>query len=120
MPSLEAMASLLIKEENIMQSDFVIATLFNLVLNLIYTVIALIIGILALKFIDKNLLSIPSVINQDIEDELFTILATSYGLSIPLENEIVLTPIENVFDHIEAPESNPWDDYGYEHGLSDI
>ena len=48
-----------------MQTDFILATLFNLVLNLIYTVIALIIGILALKFIDKKLLK-----NVDLEKEL--------------------------------------------------
>ena len=48
-----------------MQTDFIVATLFNLIMNLVYTVIALIIGILALKFIDKNLLK-----NVDIEKEL--------------------------------------------------
>ena len=48
-----------------MQTDFILATLFNLVLNLIYTVIALIIGILSLKFIDKKLLK-----NVDLEKEL--------------------------------------------------
>jgi len=72
-----------------------------------------------IKLINKNLLNIPSLINMNIDDKLYTILATSYGLSIPLEDEIVLTSIEKVFDHIVAPESNPWD-YGYEHGLSDI
>jgi hypothetical protein len=71
-----------------------------------------------IKLINKNLLNIPYVRNQNIDDRLYTILATSYGLSIPLENEIVLTPIENVFNHIEAPESDKWD-YGYDHGLSD-
>jgi uncharacterized membrane protein YjfL (UPF0719 family) len=48
-----------------MQTDFIWATLFNLIMNLIYTIIALIIGILALKFIDKNLLK-----HVDIEEEL--------------------------------------------------
>jgi len=65
MPSLKVIASLLKREDMNMQWDFIVATLFNLVLNLIYTVIALIIGILALKFIDKNLLK-----SVDIEKEL--------------------------------------------------
>ena len=64
-------------------------------------------------------MNIPFVINHNIEDELFTILATSYGLSIPLENEIILTPIEKVFNHLEASDSDQ-NDYGYRHGLSDF
>jgi hypothetical protein len=71
-----------------------------------------------IKLINKNLLNIPFLTNQNIDERLFIILATSYGLSIPLENEIVLTPIEKVFNHIVASESNNWD-YGYDHGLSD-
>lgn len=48
-----------------MQTDFLIATFFNLMMNLAYTIIALFIGILTLRFIDKNLLK---AIN--IEEEL--------------------------------------------------
>ena len=48
-----------------MQTDFLIATFFNLMINLAYTIIALFIGILTLRFIDKNLLK---AIN--IEEEL--------------------------------------------------
>ncbi len=72
-----------------------------------------------IKLIDKNLLNIPLIPNKSIDEELFTILATSYGLSIPLENDIVLTPIEQVFNHIITLDSNE-NDYSYEHGLSDI
>ena len=71
------------------------------------------------KLINENLLNIPTILNQNIEEKLFAILATSYGLSIPLENEICLTPIEKVFSHLVAQESKQ-KDYGYEHGLSDI
>ena len=72
-----------------------------------------------IKLINKNLLNIPFVRNQNINEKLYTILATSYGLCIPLENEIVLTPIENVFNHIVAPEADKWD-YKYDHGLTDL
>lgn len=74
-----------------------------------------------IKLINKNLLNIPFIKNQNLDEKLFIILATSYGLSIPLENEIVLTPIEEVFNHIEASESesDKWD-YKYDHGLSDF
>ncbi|MCH9692891.1 MAG: DUF350 domain-containing protein [Gammaproteobacteria bacterium] len=48
-----------------METDFLIATMLNLGVNLIYTMIALFIGILALQIIDKKLLS-----NIDIEAEM--------------------------------------------------
>ena len=48
-----------------MQAEFFFATLFNLGMNLIYTLVALIIGFAALKFIDKNFLK-----TIDIEEEL--------------------------------------------------
>lgn len=71
-----------------------------------------------IKLIDKNLLNIPFILNRNIDEKLFTILATSYGLSIPLENDVKLTPIEQVFNHIITdPEEK---DYSYEHGLSDF
>ena len=72
-----------------------------------------------IKLINKNLLNIPFVRNQNINEKLYTILATSYGLSIPMEDEIVITPIEDVFNHIVAPESDKWD-YKYDHGLTDL
>ena len=72
-----------------------------------------------IKLINKNLLNIPFVRNQNINEKLYTILATSYGLSIPMEDEIVITPIEDVFNHIVAPESDEWD-YKYDHGLTDL
>ncbi len=71
-----------------------------------------------LKLINKNLLNIPFVLNQNIDDDLYTILATSFGLSIPLENDVVLTPIEKVFNHIIDPDVHK-NDYNYEHGMSD-
>lgn len=72
-----------------------------------------------IKLINKNLLNIPFVRNQNINEKLYTILATSYGLSIPMEDEIVITPIEDVFNHIVAPKSDEWD-YKYDHGLTDL
>ncbi|USD21261.1 DUF350 domain-containing protein [Microbulbifer variabilis] len=48
-----------------MQLEFITATLFNLGINLIYTVLALFIGIIALITIDKKLLR-----TVDIEGEL--------------------------------------------------
>ena len=48
-----------------METEFFIATIFNLIMNLIYTIVALFIGILALKVIDKKLLT-----SIEIEEEL--------------------------------------------------
>jgi uncharacterized membrane protein YjfL (UPF0719 family) len=48
-----------------MQSGFVVATLVNMGMNLLYTVLGLAIGLLALRFIDNKLLT-----NIKIEEEL--------------------------------------------------
>ena len=72
-----------------------------------------------IKLISKGLLSIPYVKNNNIDASLFTILATSYGLSIPLENEIHLTPIKNVFDHLPQKVVDNTNDWHNEHGLAD-
>ncbi|MBB3063341.1 MULTISPECIES: DUF350 domain-containing protein [Microbulbifer] len=48
-----------------MELEFITATLFNLGVNLIYTFLALLIGILSLIVIDKKLLK-----HVDIENEL--------------------------------------------------
>jgi hypothetical protein len=48
-----------------METGFFLATFFNLLMNLAYTIIALFIGILTLKIIDKKLLK-----TVDIEQEL--------------------------------------------------
>ena len=48
-----------------METEFFLATVFNLVMNLVYTIVALFIGIFALKIIDKKLLT-----SVDLEKEL--------------------------------------------------
>ncbi len=48
-----------------MDTSFFIGTLFNLGINLLYTVIALMVGVAALKFVDSQLLK-----NVDIEKQL--------------------------------------------------
>lgn len=48
-----------------MNTDFLLATLFNISVNLLYTVVALVVAVLALKFVDKKLLE-----KIDIEEEL--------------------------------------------------
>jgi len=48
-----------------MESEFLWATFFNLAMNLLYTVIALFIGLFALRIIDKKLLK-----SIDIEKEI--------------------------------------------------
>jgi uncharacterized membrane protein YjfL (UPF0719 family) len=48
-----------------MQTDFFLGTVFNLIMNLVYTIVALFIGIFALKIIDKKLLT-----SIDLEKEL--------------------------------------------------
>lgn len=70
-----------------------------------------------IRLITKKLLNIPYIENENIDDSMFTILATSYGLSIQMENEIEITPIENVFDHLPRVEQENRTDY--EHTITD-
>ena len=72
-----------------------------------------------IRLINKDLLSIPYIKNRHIDSSLFTILATSFGLSIPLESEIRMTPIENVFDHLPEVDNDVSTDWRREHGLAD-
>lgn len=74
-----------------METDFFIATLFNLIMNLVYTIVALFIGILALKIIDKKLLTTIEI-EQELKKNnmavavfsatilLFVALIVSFGL----------------------------------------
>lgn len=72
-----------------------------------------------IKLMNKGLLNIPIVINEHIESHLYAILATSFGLSIPKEDEIHLTPVSEVFDHLEGIEESASGN-DYEHGLTDM
>ena len=78
-----------------------------------------------IKIVDKNMLSIPNLRNKNIDEKLFTILATSYGLSIAMLGDIEMIDTSALFRQIAqagpGPEknrrtSNP----GYEHGLTDL
>jgi hypothetical protein len=71
------------------------------------------------KRIDKEMLSIGNLLSTVNNDNEFAILSTSYGLSIPLENQIIMKDVDNIFDHIVAILANK-DNSGYEHGLSDF
>lgn len=72
-----------------------------------------------INLIDKDLLNIPYIKNENINARLFTILATSYGLSIQLEEEMEMTKIEEVFNHLPEKEKGESNDWRKEHGLSD-
>ena len=69
------------------------------------------------KIINKELLDINNLTNKHVEDKLYTILATSYGLCLPTADEIEIIPLGNLFDHINAPAQDT--DQPFEHGLTD-
>ena len=48
--------------------------------------------------INKDILNIPNLVNKNIDDSIFTILATSYGLSIPLEDQIEMIDLSDLFE----------------------
>jgi hypothetical protein len=68
--------------------------------------------------INQEMLSITTLKSEIQDDNMFSILSTAYGLSIPLENEIELTDINEVFNHIISVDDEK-SDSGYDHGLTD-
>ncbi len=74
-----------------MNTEFIFATLFNLGMNLVYTVLALIVGVTALVVIDRKLLKSTEV-EKDLKEGnvaiaifsstvlLFVALIVSFGL----------------------------------------
>ncbi len=70
------------------------------------------------KRINQEMLSITTLKSEIQDNNMFSILSTAYGLSIPLENEIELTDINDVFNHIIS-EDDEKSDSGYDHGLTD-
>jgi actin-like ATPase involved in cell morphogenesis len=67
--------------------------------------------------ISKETLSISTLKTDVVDDNLFSILSTSYGLSIPLEEEIILTDVSDLFNHIETDKNSRGTEY--DHGLTD-
>lgn len=74
-----------------MNTEFLFATLFNLGINLVYTVLALVLGVMALVVIDKKLLKSTEVEKELKEGNvaiaifsstvlLFVALIVSFGL----------------------------------------
>ena len=73
-----------------------------------------------IQLINKDVLSITNVKNSNFPDLYYTILATSYGLSIQLENEIELTDINFVFSHLKTNKNELKNINDHEeHGLAD-
>lgn len=68
--------------------------------------------------INRKTINIPYIENNNIDEKLFPILATSYGLSIQSESEITMSNIEEVFAKLPPNESNS-DHDKYDHHLSD-
>lgn len=69
--------------------------------------------------INKELLNIPHVKNTTIKNQIFPMLATSYGLSIQLENDMIMTRIEEVFARLPMKEEHMDSSWRYEHGMMD-
>lgn len=71
-----------------------------------------------LKKISQEMLSITTLKSVINDENMFSILATAYGLSIPIENETSFIEIKNIFDHIIS-NNDEKSDSGYDHGLTD-
>lgn len=53
-----------------------------------------------IRLVNKDTLGIPNLRNRGIDDSIFTILATSYGLSIPMIEEPHMIPLDDLFDKL--------------------
>lgn len=70
--------------------------------------------------VSKDLLSLNNVTEKHISDDELSILAVAYGLSIPQVKEPDMTPISQLFGHINLQKDQSVLGNGYEHGLSDL
>lgn len=50
--------------------------------------------------VNKDTLSIPNLKNKSIPNEFYTILATSYGLSVPQIEEPQMVDLDKLFEQI--------------------
>jgi hypothetical protein len=70
------------------------------------------------QHLNRRMIGIDTLLNKDVNEHLWPILATSYGLSIPQLDDVVrVTPVGSVFDHI-ATDGNKYVGGEYEHGLT--
>ena len=70
--------------------------------------------------VSKDLLSLKNVTEKRISDVELSILSVAYGLSIPQVREPVMTPLQQLFNHIHIHHERASRPTGYEHGLSDV
>ena len=70
-----------------------------------------------IKVVGREAFTHQTFFNENIDNDLYTILATSYGLSIPQIEKPKLTPSEKLFNHISRNELNRGLG-GYDHGLT--
>ena len=70
--------------------------------------------------VSKDLLSLKNVTEKRISDEELSILSVAYGLSIPQVREPVMTPLTQLFNHIQIREERAKQSSSYEHGMTDV
>lgn len=68
--------------------------------------------------IADDLLSLKSIANKNVTQTELSILSVAYGLAISQGREPVMTPLRELFEHINILPEKKSD--GYEHGLSDF
>lgn len=73
------------------------------------------------RLVNKDLLNIRNLVNRGITDDLFTILATSYGLSFPQFEDPISKDLSQLFSNIERKilGSQTHSKHDYEYGLTD-
>lgn len=73
------------------------------------------------RLVDKNTLSIPNLKNRTLNDEHYTILATSYGLSVPQFEDPAMKDLTELFQRIAENAAGGLHDTHsrFEYGLTD-
>lgn len=67
------------------------------------------------KLINKEYLNIPYIKNENIDEHIYTILATSYGLSIQQEEKLQMTDITELFDNLQTNKDKEQVDWRMDH-----
>jgi hypothetical protein len=72
-----------------------------------------------IRLLGRSLMDIPTLLNKDISENHFPMLATAYGLSLPLEGKIECVPVTKMFEHLMPENDDNQSSYTEEHGLID-
>jgi hypothetical protein len=73
-----------------------------------------------IKLINRQMLNILNLKNENIPDSIYPILSTAFGLSIQIEGNLEMTPIEEVFNQLGTnDDASTYYDHSNDYGIAD-